>query len=63
VLLQFLEVVIEVTELIRQDVGVWGEVKGSLSESFLETHNVEAKTVLAGDFVTVGEVIYLLVFV
>jgi len=63
VLLQFLEVVVEVTEFIRQDVGVGGEVKGGLSESFLETHNVEAETVLAGDLVTVGEVIDLLVFV
>jgi len=63
VLLKFLEVVVEVPELIRQDVGVWGEVKYGLSESFLETHNVEAEAILAGDLVTLREVVYLLVLI
>ena len=63
VLLKFLEVVVEVPELIRQDVGVWGEVKYGLSESFLETHNVEAEAILAGDLVTLWEVVYLLVLI
>ena len=62
-LLELLIVVVEVSKLIWQDVGVWAEVKGTFAEALLEAHDIEAKTVLARDLVTLREVIDLLVLV
>lgn len=62
-LLQLLVMVIEVSEFVRQDVGVWHEVVGGLTVSFLHSHAVEAKTVLAGNFITLGEMVDLLVLI
>ena len=62
-LLELLVMIVEISELIRQDVRVWTEVKSILSESFLKSDNIEAKTVLASDFVTLGEMIDLLILV
>ena len=63
VLLQLLIVVVKVTELVWQDVGVGAEVKCRLAEALLESDNVEAETVLAGDLVGLREVVNLLVFI
>ena len=62
-LLQLLIVIIEITEFIWQDVGVWAEVKRSLSEPFLQAHNIETQTILSSDFVTLREVIDLLILI
>ena len=62
-LLELLIVVVEVSKLIRQDVSVRAEVKGTFAEALLEAHDIEAKTVLARDLVTLREVIDLLVLV
>jgi hypothetical protein len=63
VLLQFLIVVVEVAEFVREDVCVRREVERTLAVSFLHAHHVEAKAVLASDFVTLRELVDLLVFV
>ena len=62
-LLQLLVVVVEVTEFIGEDVGVGTEIKSILTEALLKPHNIEAKSVLPGDFVTLREVIELLVLI
>ena len=62
-LLQFLIVIVEVAELVRQDVGVGGKVESLLSEAFLKSDDVEAEAVLARDFVRLREVVNLLVLV
>jgi hypothetical protein len=63
VLLQFLIVIVEVTELIRQDVSVWAEVERRLAKSFLHAHDVEAESVFSGDFITLGEMVDLLILI
>lgn len=63
VLLELLVMIVEVTELVWQDIGVGGEIEGRLTVSLLHTDDVEAETVLAGDFVTLGEMVDLLVLV
>ena len=63
VLLQLLVVVVEVTELVRQNVSVRAEVESALSESLLQAHDIEAKSVLASDFIALWEVIDLLILV
>lgn len=63
VLLQFLIVVIEITEFIWQDVGIWTKVKRILAESFLKAYNIEAQTILPGDLVALRKVIDLLILV
>ena len=62
-LLQLLVVVVEIAEFIRQDVGVWAEIESILAKSFLKPYNIKAKTILAGDLVTLREVIDLLVLI
>jgi hypothetical protein len=63
VLLQFLIVIVEVAELIRQDVSVWAEVERRLAKSFLHAHDVEAESVFSGDFITLGEMVDLLILI
>lgn len=55
--------VVKVSELIRQDVGIWAKVKCILSKPFLETHDIEAESVLSRDFIALWEVIDLLILV
>ena len=62
-LLQLLVVVVEVAKFVGQDVGVRAEVKSILTESFLKPYYVKAKPILAGDLVTLGKVINLLVLI
>ena len=62
-LLELLIVVVKVAKLIWQDVSVWAEVKGTLAEPFLQPHDIEAKTVLSRNFITLREVIDLLVLI
>ena len=62
-LLQLLVVVVEIAKFIRQDVGVWAEIESILAESFLKPDYIKAKSILAGDLVTLREVIDLLVLI
>ena len=62
-LLELLIVVVKVAKLIWQDVSVWAEVKCTLAEPFLQPHDVEAKAVLPRNFITLREVIDLLVLI
>ena len=62
-LLQLLIVVVEVTELVGQDVGIRAEIESGLSKALLQAHNIEAETVFSCDFVRLWEVIDLLVLI
>ena len=62
-LLQFLVVVVKVTEFVGEDVGVGTEIKSILAKPLLKPHNIEAESVLPGDLVALREVIELLVLV
>ena len=62
-LFELLVVVIKVTELIGQDVGIWAKVKRVLTEPLLQTHNIKAKSVLSRDFIALREMIDLLVLI
>ena len=63
VLLQFLVMVVKVSELIGKNIGVWSEVKSLSPEFFLHPNNVETHSVLASDFVGLRKLVYLLIFV
>lgn len=63
VLLKLLIVSVEVTELIREDVGVRNEVKVLFAEFLLHTDHVKTKTIFSCYFVALREVIDFLVFV
>lgn len=63
VLLQLLIMVVEVTKLIRQYVGIGAEVKCRLAKALLESDNVKAETILSGNLVRLREVVNLLVLV
>ena len=62
-LLQLLIMVVKVAELVWQDVGVRGEIEGRLAKPLLQAHNVEAKTILTGNLVRLGEMVQLLVLI
>ena len=62
-LLQFLVVFIKFTELIRQDIGVWHEVKVLLTKSLLHSNNVEAEPIFSCDFVALREMVNFLILV
>ncbi len=62
-LLQFLVVIIKVAKLVGQDVCVRAEVKGRFAEALLQTHDIEAQAIFAGDFVRLGEMINFLVLI
>jgi hypothetical protein len=62
-LLELLIVLIEFSELVRENVSVWNEVKMLLSKSFLHSDNVEAESILPCDFMTLREMVDLLVLV
>ena len=63
VLLQLLVMIVEVAKFIRQDVGVWAEVKGRLAKSFLHADDVETESVFSGDFITLREMVDLLILI
>ena len=63
VLLQLLVMIVEVAKFIRQDVGVWAEVEGRLAKSFLHADDVETESVFSGDFITLGEMVDLLILI
>ena len=62
-LLQLVVVGLELVELIRQHVGVGDKVELRAAELFLHLQVVVAQAVLASDFVTLREVIDLLILV
>lgn len=62
-LLELLVVLVELTKLIRQDVGVRHEVEVLLSVALLHANHVEAEPILARDLMTLREVVDLLVLV
>ena len=62
-LFQLLIMFIELTELIWQDVGVWNEVKMLLAKPLLHPNNIETESIFPCNFVTLWEMIDLLVLV
>lgn len=62
-LLQLLIVFVEFAKFIRQDVGVWHEVKVLLAVSFLHPDHVETQSILPRNLMTLWEVIDFLVFI
>jgi hypothetical protein len=62
-LLKFLVVGVEITKLIRQDVGIRDEVEVGFPKFLLHADHVVAETILARDLVALGEVVDLLVLV
>jgi hypothetical protein len=62
-LLELLVVFIEFSKLIGENVSVWNKVKMLLSKSFLHSDYIEAESILPCDFMTLWEVVDLLVFV
>jgi len=62
-LFELLIVLIEFTEFIRENVSIWYKVKMLFSKSFLHSDNVEAKSVLPGDLMTLREMINFLVLI
>jgi len=63
VLLQLLIMLVKLTELIWQDVGVRYKVKMLFAKSLLHSDNIKAKPVFPCNFVTLREVVDLLVLV
>lgn len=63
VLLQFLVMLIELSELIRENVGIGNKVKVLLSETFLHPNNIKAQSIFSCDFMALGEMVDLLVLV
>lgn len=63
VLLQLLVVVVEITEFLRENVGVGSKVERGFSELFLHSDDVEAETVLSSDLGRLRELVDLLVLV
>ena len=62
-LLQLLVVLIELSELIRQDVCIRRKVVMLFAILLLHPHYVEAKPVLPGDLMTLREMVDLLIFI
>lgn len=62
-LLELLVVVVEVSKLFGQDVGVRREIKGGLAVLLLHAHQVKAKAVLARNLERTRKAIDLLVLV
>lgn len=54
---------VEFTEFIRKDVRIRDKVKVLLAVPFLHSNNVEAESVFACDFMTLGEMVNLLVLI
>jgi len=62
-LLKFLVMLVEFTKLIGEDVSVWHKVKLRLSKPLLHPHNIKAKSIFTGDFMTLREMINLLILI
>ena len=60
VLLQLLVMVVKVTEFVRQDVGIGTEVQSRLAEALLQPNYIETESVLAGNLITLWEMVELL---
>ena len=54
---------VKVPELVREDVGVWDEVKIALPELLLHADHVVAQAILSRDLIALREMVYLLVLV
>jgi len=52
--------VVKVTEFVRQDVGIGTEVQSRLAEALLQPNYIETESVLAGDLITLREMVKLL---
>jgi len=62
-LFQLLIVLIELSELVRQDISVRNEVKMLLAKPLLHPHNIEAKSIFPCNFMTLWVMVDLLVLV
>lgn len=57
------KVTVEVSELVRQVVGVRDDVEGLFPESVLHLHDVRTQSVFTSQLKAVGEVVYLLILI
>ena len=57
VLLKLLVMVVKVTEFVRQDVGIGTEVQSRLAEALLQPNYIETESVLAGNLITLREMV------
>jgi hypothetical protein len=62
-LLEFLVMSVEISKLIRKDVGIRDEVKVGLAKFLLHANHIIAQPVFPSDFITLREMIDLLIFV
>jgi hypothetical protein len=62
-LLGLLEVGIKIWELLREDKGIWYNIEVVFPISLLHFHNIEAKSILSGEFIATWEMIDLLKFI
>jgi hypothetical protein len=62
-LLKLLLMLVEFSELVWQDIGVWDKVEMLFAEPLLHPDNIEAKSIFPGDLMTLREMINLLVLV
>lgn len=55
--------VIKVGEFVGKDVGIRHEIEGRFSMSFLHSYHIEAETIFARNFITLGKMIDFLIFI
>jgi len=60
---EFLVFCIEFSEFVWENVGIWDEIEIVSSIFFLHSDNITAHSVFTSDFVTLREVVYLLVLI
>jgi hypothetical protein len=54
---------LEFSEFLRQDIGIWYNVKGSSSEFLLHLGHVKAQSILSSHLIRLGEVVNSLVLI
>jgi len=62
-LFEFLIVLVKFTEFIWQNIGVWHEIEVLFPKPLLHPDNVETEPILTSDFMALGEMVNLLVFI
>lgn len=62
-LLEFLVMSVEISELIRENVSIWNEVEVGLTKFLLHANHIIAQSIFPCDFITLREMIDLLIFV
>jgi hypothetical protein len=54
---------IEISELVRQNIGIRDKIKILLPVPLLHAYHVKAATILACDLMTLREMVYFLIFI